>query len=322
MMEAGIAPLTAFDEMLALDSSGCTLTVTLASSAKDVLLPQFQRLQLTDRLLGEFRQPVAFLLAELKRERESGHLLLRDYRLQSKPDPHEVEWLSLADHESIACQLGPLGDPVSLDLFREAADFIAGLRFYVISAWRTGGAPIHFYRAYGQKKVLGRSRTLAVWLQDGAYDRVSTPVFVFDSAIDCLSVGDWMFVLKKDSFHEMFRSSLALRQSAAQMLETLRGRIAIANFERFARDCEGHLQKLAKIRSILSKPYLQSVTMERLRQVIAAYHLPLQIVQEGGCEQLLYDPRQKWVILKLLDDDYLWSVLTEQRYEVSGKREL
>jgi len=37
---------------------------------------------------------------------------------------------------------------------------------------------------------------------------------------------------------------------------------------------------------------------------------------------VVYDPKNKWVLLRLLDDDYLWSMLTEQSYEVSGKREL
>jgi Kiwa KwaB-like protein len=321
-MAADLTALAAFDEALALDPSRCTLTVSLASSAKDAILPGFQRLQLAEHLLGEFRQVVAYLLSELKRERDSRHLLLRDYRLQSKPDPHEVEWLSLVEHESVACQLLPLGSPVSIDLFREDPSFIAGLRFYVISVWPKAGEPVHFYRAYSQKKVLGRSPLFAIWLQDGTYDRVSIPVFLFDQAVDCVSAGNWMFVLKKEHFHEMFRTAQALRQSAGQMLEDLRARVPIANFEAFAHDCEGHLVKLAKLRSILSKGYLESINMERIKQVITTYGLALEVVEVGGTEMLRYDPRQKWVILKLLDDDYLWSPMTGHGYETSGKREV
>lgn len=311
-----------FDEVLALDLPSCDLTVALASSAKDAIVPCCERLQLAENLVGEFRQIVAYLIAQLKRERDSAHLLLRTYSLQSKPDAHEVEWLSLSEHDDIARQLRPLASPVTLDLFQEEAPFVAGLRFYSITLQPTESPPVHFLRAYGQKKVLGRSRSFAVWLQDGTYDRVSTPIFLFDHHIDCVSVGNWLFVLKKDNAHEMFRTAQLLRQSADQMLADLRTSIPIANFEGFARDCESHLLKLAKVRSILSKPYLRQITMGRIQQVIATHHLPLEIVEVAGCEQLLYDPKQKWVILKLLDDDYLWSVMSDQRYEVSGKREL
>ncbi len=37
---------------------------------------------------------------------------------------------------------------------------------------------------------------------------------------------------------------------------------------------------------------------------------------------LLYDEKKPWMLLKLLDDDYLWSEMTEISYQVDGKREL
>jgi hypothetical protein len=33
-----------------------------------------------------------------------------------------------------------------------------------------------------------------------------------------------------------------------------------------------------------------------------------------------YDPADKWALLRLLDDDYLKSLMTDQNYEVTGKR--
>jgi hypothetical protein len=43
---------------------------------------------------------------------------------------------------------------------------------------------------------------------------------------------------------------------------------------------------------------------------------------EDGKEMLVYDPKNKWVILNLLDDNYLRSMLTEINYEVTNKHEL
>ena len=47
-----------------------------------------------------------------------------------------------------------------------------------------------------------------------------------------------------------------------------------------------------------------------------------RIEEVDGREMIVYDPKDKWVLLRLLDDDYLWSTLTEQGYEVNGKKEL
>jgi hypothetical protein len=59
-----------------------------------------------------------------------------------------------------------------------------------------------------------------------------------------------------------------------------------------------------------------------MKKVIQKNNLPVKIVETDGKEMLLYDPADKWVLLKLLDDDYLWSLMTEQSYEVNAKREL
>ena len=47
----------------------------------------------------------------------------------------------------------------------------------------------------------------------------------------------------------------------------------------------------------------------------------MQIVNENGQEKLLFEanPNKRWLILKLLDDDYLGSIMTNEKYEVNSK---
>lgn len=94
------------------------------------------------------------------------------------------------------------------------------------------------------------------------------------------------------------------------------------NFDDFARDCEGHLAKLEKLRNIAAKPYWGKITIEDIKKVIKKNNLSVQIAQTSAGEKLVYGPLDKWVLLKLLDDDYLWSLMSEHSYEVSGKREI
>lgn len=96
----------------------------------------------------------------------------------------------------------------------------------------------------------------------------------------------------------------------------------IDNFEAFAQDCEKHIVKMRKLKNIATKPYLSGITIGHIKKVVKKYNLDLKIEGDEGEEKVVYDPRNKWVLLRLLDDDYLWSMLTEQSYEVSGKREL
>ena len=78
---------------------------------------------------------------------------------------------------------------------------------------------------------------------------------------------------------------------------------------------------LSKLAQIARKPYLGRVTMQDMRRTIDEFHLGVQIVQENGQEKLLFEGSlaKRWLILKLLDDDYLGSTMTHEKYEVNSK---
>jgi len=77
-----------------------------------------------------------------------------------------------------------------------------------------------------------------------------------------------------------------------------------------------------KLSHIASKPYLERLTIEDIKKVIVKNRLAIPVINVGNQEMIVYEHADKWVLLKLLDDDYLWSLMTEQSYEVTGKREM
>jgi hypothetical protein len=60
--------------------------------------------------------------------------------------------------------------------------------------------------------------------------------------------------------------------------------------------------------------------MVDLKRVIRRFQLPVKVALNENRECLVYDRSNKWAIHRLLDDDYLNSVMTKQMYEVTGKR--
>jgi hypothetical protein len=315
-------PEAAFDDILALDLSECDVTVCLASYVKEDIVPRFERLHLSNGLTDEFRGIAVYLLEQSRRNKNNGNLVLRSYAVESKLDPYEIEHLDLAAYDTILEQIDPLISLAEIGLFGEDEKFIANLRFYVITVQPAEGEPVHFYRSYTPKRMLSRSRMFAVWFSQGQYDKVTQPVFLFDHYIDCVSRGNSMFVFKKDNFQEIFRFFEMVRKVAKETLDAIRTRVPIQNFDVFAHDCEGHLAKLVKLKNIAAKPYWNRITISNMKKVIEKNNLPIKIVKTDGKEMLLYDPTDKWVLLKLLDDDYLWSLMTEQSYEVNAKREI
>lgn len=313
---------TTLDKLFELDVIECDVTVCLGSASKDEALPRFERLLLSAELTETFRSVAAYTLAHYKKEHASGNLVLRRYTVESKPESYEIEYLDLSGYKSILEQISQLAVLADVEVFMADEKFVSGLRFYVIVVQPPDGEALYFFRSYTPKKMLSRSRLFAMVFRQGIYDQVVEPAFLFDQHIDCVSYGGRMFIFKKENFYEIFRFFETIRRVAEETLDTIRSTVPILNFDDFAKDCEGHLAKLEKLRNIAAKPYWGKITIEDIKKVIDKNNLSVQITQTNAGEKLVYDPTDKWVLLKLLDDDYLWSLMTEHSYEVSGKREI
>ncbi|HET9919174.1 MAG TPA: Kiwa anti-phage protein KwaB-like domain-containing protein, partial [Ktedonobacteraceae bacterium] len=150
-------------------------------------------------------------------------------------------------------------------------EVISGIRFYVITLGPKSGLPVHFFRTYTPKKELSRSPWFVAFLHNGQFDHSSTPTFLFDTRIDCFSVGKHMFVVQKTNFQTIFQFLEQVTQTATETLSVIRSRIPIYNFEQFAEDCQAHVQKLVKLNNIAHMPYLNTITMEDIRDVIRSH---------------------------------------------------
>ncbi len=316
------AAIKALDEILKVNLDQCDVSVCLSSLSKDDSLPQFQKLQLTDDLTAEFRNISKKCFEKLIKDVTSGDLVLQPYDPGASLESHEAEYFEMPADSTIAQQIDSLKALASLSVFAVEKKFVQGLRFYVIIAQPKQGKPIYFFRSYTPKKELGRSAFLGAILEKGHFDTVKQPLFLFDYNVDCLSRGNDMFIFSKDKFQKIFQFFEKLLESAEVTLKGIETQVPILNFNQFEDSCKGHLQKLAKLTSIASKPYFKVLSMTQMKKVIKEFSLPLETKKVDGKEMLVFDPSDKWVILHLLDDYYLGSPMTGLKYGAPSKREL
>ena len=310
------------NSILQLDLNQCLVSVCLASLVGDDDEPKFEKLQLSDDLTEDFRDAVGASLEKRNHDNGSGDLVLRHYDAGSKPESYEVEYMNLSEHDSIKQQISSLFSLANLGIFSVAEEFVSGLRFYVIVVQAGEGDPLYLFRSYSSKKELARSRSFGALFSGGHFDRVRQPMFLFDQYIDCMSRGDDMFIFKKDKFQKIFRFFEMVLKAAKATLKTIEAKIPIANFDEFKKSCIGHLQMQMKLRNIAGKSDLEKVTIARIKKVLKELpQLGVEIKKKNGKEMLVFNPSDKWALLRLLDDDYLKSLMTDKNYEVTGKRE-
>jgi len=320
MQEVVVQYIDVLNDIFTIKLNACDVAVCLASVEPGETIPIYMILELSDRLTETFRDVVSVVIEDYKKGWHKHDLVLHDYAPESKLDDYEIELLDISQYDTIRKQIESLSSLQDMSTFQEDEEFIANLRFYVIVARPLNSEPIYFYRTYSHTKMLSKSPFFAIWRGQNEYDRVVRPMFLFDNYIDCVSRGNSMFILKKENFYHIFRFLEEVEKLARQALKHIKVRMPIANFDRFADACERDPRKLRKLKNIATQPYLDHVTMDDIKRAIQMHNLRIPIATVGGVEMIVFDHKNPWEILKLLDDDYLKSVMTSKNYEVTGKR--
>jgi hypothetical protein len=276
-----------------------------------------QRLNLSDELAAEFRSITQAASPE-------ADIVFRPYDPGRIPDWNELPYIDLAQNAPIAELIGQISQTHQAELFQEQDDFVDRLRFYAIVASPSAERHAVFFRTYSPKKELTRSALFGVLLSRGHYDKIATKIFLFDRKIDCFSWSGYLFINNVTAFQRIFKYFDELRAKADETVNIILAQIPISNADAFRAAGTGQMQMMSKLAQIARKPYLNRVTLQDIRRTITEFRLDVQIVQENGQEKILFEatPNKRWLILKLLDDDFLGSIMTDQKYEVNSKSAL
>lgn len=274
------------------------------------------RLGMTTAVAQDFRDGAYNALPE-----DLDEVTLVAYDPIYRPQPNELLYLPLDEVAEIEELVEAITDVSAAPQFTPDDKLVRQLRFYatVIS---DDDADAVFFRAYSPRKELTRGKGFAAMFDDGVFQKVENKTFLFDDDADCFAWGDHMFIRHLSAFHRIFRYFEQLRESADETLDDVLQHVPISNEDDFRDACKGQLQMLAKLASISRKPYLPALTMDAIRTTIDTVGLDVSVVDEDGQDKLVFDPstqETRWAILKLLDDDYLQSLMTQLLYDASSK---
>lgn len=144
---------------------------------------------------------------------------------------------------------------------------------------------------------------------------------MFDRKVDCIAANGFLFILNKANFERLFQYYEELKSNAATTVDLVTQYIPVINLKEFKDVCISQVRFMGKLASISKKPYLSHVTIADIKRVITEFNLSVQIVMDKGIEKILFEPspQKRWLILKLLDDDYLGSIMTSKKYAVNSK---
>jgi len=293
-------------------------SVLLASRVNDG--DRFERLTLHRQLAAQFGR----VAQDAVPPEDDEEIVLRPYEAGYKPDRHELVYLTLSDEPEIDDVVKDLARVDQAESFAAKDEVISGLRFYSIVVFASTKRRGVFLRIYGQKKELGRSGMFGAMLRGGSYNTIARKVFLFDDDIDCYAWDGYLYIKHVGNFQRIFEYFERLRGQASTAVDVVAERVPVQNLQQFKEACTKQPQMMAKIVQISKKPYLQALTVDDIKRTIQAFSLDVQLVEDSGSEKVVFDNerRKRWLILKLLDDAFLGSMMTSQKYEVNSKSAL
>ena len=235
------------------------------------------------------------------------------------PERGEALVIRLADYPSLDASVERVMAVEDLPIFRGEPEFVAHLRAFA-TVLSHDGQRAAFFRRMSPRKELGRSGLVALLLTDHGFNRVEDRLFLFDQDVDFIAWRGSLYVANVSALNALVPSFEVVVE---RVRDTLR-RVApfVANGPAFEGAALAQPGMRSKLMQIAARPYLDRLTIRELKDQIVRRGLAVEVERgPDGEERLVFDPsrEKRWLILKLLDDDYLDSRMTDERYEVNSK---
>jgi hypothetical protein len=190
------------------------------------------------------------------------------------------------------------------------------------------GIAITFYRVADTLLQFTKNKVFSLVRRGGQYDRLQpADVLLMRSEFDVVVVGGHAFFFLKPTFERAFGFLDELRKTSAATFDRVTSGLRITGIDELRAACTTQPQMMAKMASISRSmnedpDYARAMTMSKLLEYIESNPaLNIRIEGTGKNRSLVFDPAPatRFQIVKLLDDDYLRSVLTQRDYEAGSK---
>jgi len=262
--------------------------------------------------------------------REAGRRTVVPYRHGRKPDDHEVARVAADD----VPQLGPILVAMAafddLPLFDTDGEVARKAAVYAVRSTVDDGVEVHLLRATSSRRRLKRTKKIpAVW-SGQAFEVLEEDAVLFDDTFDAFVVEGQVYVLNQRNFERSLNFLAAAQKAAKSTVRKAIAGLSITNEAEFLEAVAADINMISKVRGIaerLKDPgYAASMTTDNLRR-LSQEHPEVEIdwvEVTPGQQQLVFhsDVQRRWRILKLLDDDYVQSLVTEFLYESNSKQSL
>lgn len=191
-----------------------------------------------------------------------------------------------------------------------------------------GSDAARLYQGFSPEKALQRGKVVSWWTGE-RFDSTDAEPLVIDRSLRLLVLDDVVVMQSAGAYEALLGPLPDLRHEASATYQATLGKLEIVNGDELEQACASDLNMMRKLMSIKSKlgrpGYVTSIEMPRIAAFLEAHPtVDVELDRSGPEPRLVHGtgPQRRWALLKLLDDDYLRSDLTNINYEANSKIEI
>jgi Domain of unknown function (DUF4868) len=213
--------------------------------------------------------------------------------------------------------------------FTGQAASTANIKVMAASFTAPDGRHATFYRIADTLLQIRKAKWLGLVQQNGVYGRVEpADILLMRTDFEVVVVAGYAFFWKKATFERAFGFLEQLKAESLATFNSVTTSLRIDGMDELRKACTTQPQMMAKMSSIkrnmdADPEYAAAMTMPKLIDYVKKHpHVDIAIVGSESRSRFVFDPTpaRRFQLLKLLDDDFLYSVLTKRDYEAGSKQ--
>lgn len=183
-------------------------------------------------------------------------------------------------------------------------------------AIKIGNSGITLFRKYTEKRILDIKGWIPLFVQNGVFNKLTDSILTIDKDIDCIYYDGKMFILDKIQFEKIFSFMDKFILEIDANICHLEEKSLVDDITALQELCKSDPRKIKKLNKVLKSDILNSLNTKRISEINRQYNLDLNFTEDG---KIIVSPKNIWTVLRVLDDEYLESPMTDNKYEVHSK---
>lgn len=184
------------------------------------------------------------------------------------------------------------------------------------------GEDFSAFRTFSQRKFLGPGQFAFVF-KNGNFGEITDQIIVMDNKIDCVHYQSEFLVINPNEFERIFNlKEMYIKELKVTLTSSSAIAKVVADPSKLLEMCESDIRKIRKLKRILRKRS-EFPSSEKIAKVIRDFDLKLELDKNKSIKiDSNMTSKRLWTVLKILEDDYLFSPATETKYEAHSKAKI